>query len=273
MVDKKETERPEEASQDEILPPGKRNAFSEIMSPKAKQPKPPQDKHIGKLSSPNGPRAGLLPYILKPEDFPSDIVISYNERAVLVRDAFPKATVHLLLLPRDSTKWDLKPRDAFDDPKFLDIVREEAAEAVQLASSELSRLISNYSDSCKARIAAMESDDPPNELPAGRDFSKEFRVGVHAHPSMHHLHIHIISRDMHSDRLKHQKHYNSFNTEFFIPLEDFPLRKDDPRRQTSYQNANLKAEYQCWRCGKMYGNKFTQLKAHLEDEFKAWRRE
>ena len=269
----KDLEQPEEACRDQISPPKKRDAFSELMSPKSNLSKPQQYKHIGKLSNPKDPRNGLLPYILEPEEFSSDIVIEHNDNTVLIRDAFPKATVHLLLLPRDSTKWDLNPRDALDDQHFLDMVRKESAEAVELAASELSRLISSYSESTKARIAAMEGDDPPAELPAGRDFSKEFRVGIHAHPSMNHLHVHIISRDMYSDRLKHQKHYNSFNTDFFIPLQDFPLKGDDPRRQTSYQNANLKKDYKCWRCGKMFGNKFAQLKAHLEGEFKAWRKE
>ncbi|KIW33451.1 uncharacterized protein PV07_00303 [Cladophialophora immunda] len=264
--------QPEEASKPSTLAT-KRNAFAELMSPKHKHPKPHESKHIGKLSNPNDPRNGLLAYILEPTKFSSDIVILYNDKTVLVRDAFPKATVHLLLLPRDPVKRELNPRDALDDQEFLDMVRTEATTAVKLAASELSRLIGPYSESCKARNAAMESENPPDELPPGRDFSKEFKVGIHAHPSMNHLHIHIISRDMHSARLKHRKHYNSFNTDFFIPLEDFPLARDDVRRQTSYQNANLTKEYKCWRCGKMFGNKFTQLKAHLEEEFNAWRKE
>lgn len=256
------------------LKTNKRNAFSELMAPKPKQQKAQEPhKHIGKHSNPRDPRNNLFSYILHPEKFSSDMVVDYNEKTVLIRDAFPKATIHLLLLPRDSTKWDLNPRDAFDDPVFLDMVRSEVAEAVKLASSELSRLISPYSESCKPRIAAMESDDPPDELPPGRDFSSEFKVGIHAHPSMNHLHVHIVSRDMHSDRIKHKKHYNSFNTDFFIPLDDFPLALDDPRRQRDYQNANLKKEYKCWRCGKILANKFPQLKAHLEAEFEEWRKE
>ncbi|KIY04039.1 uncharacterized protein Z520_00731 [Fonsecaea multimorphosa CBS 102226] len=261
-------EQPEEASKASALAT-KRNAFSELMSPKHKQPKPQESRP----SNPNDALNGLLPYILEPAKFPSDIVVLHNDKSVLVRDAFPKATVHLLLLPRDPAKRALNPRDALDDQDFLEMVRTEATTAVQLAASELSRLISPYSESCQARIAAMESENPPDELPPGRDFSKEFKVGIHAHPSMSQLHIHIISRDMHSDRLKHRKHYNSFNTDFFIPLEDFPLAKDDIRRQTGYQNTNLRKEFKCWRCGKMFGNKFTQLKAHLEEEFKIWRKE
>ncbi|KAK6384505.1 aprataxin-like protein [Exophiala oligosperma] len=248
---------------------GKRDAFSELMSPRVKRSKPEQPsskatggKHSGR--NPYDPRNGLLVYILDPIKYAPNVVITYNERVVLIRDAFPKATVHLLLLPRDPDKRDMHPRDALNDLEFLGMVKTEAAEALELAASELSRQLGPYSESCKERIAAMESDEIPDELPPGRDFAKEFKIGIHAHPSMHHLHVHIISRDMHSDRLKHQKHYNSFNTDFFIPLEDFPLAEND--------NGNLKKEYKCWRCGKLFGNKFQQLKAHLEEEFLAWRK-
>ncbi|KAK4935748.1 aprataxin-like protein [Elasticomyces elasticus] len=268
-VDGTEADKASEA----VATSNKRNAFSELMSPKAKQPKPESSKHIGKLSNPNDPRNGLLAYILEPAKYYPNIVIKYDDRFVLIRDAFPKATIHLLLLPRDASKRDLHPRDALNDQDFLNEVLKEAFAAIELAASELSRQIGRYSESCKAHIAAMESEELVDELPPSRDFAKEFRVGIHAHPSMNHLHIHIISRDMHSDRLKHQKHYNSFNTDFFIPLEDFPLAEDDIKRNTSYQNGNLKKEYKCWRCGKLFGNKFKQLKEHLDEEFGAWRRE
>ncbi len=119
----------------------------------------------------------------------------------------------------------------------------------------------------------MNSASPPSELPAGRDFVKELRVGVHAHPSMNHLHVHIISPDMSSDSMKHRKHYNSFNTDFFIPLEDFPLAEDDIRREVPYQNANLSRDYKCWRCGSMFENKFKELKEHLTTEFIEWQKE
>lgn len=252
----------------------RKDAFSELMSPKPKQQKPVATNlsGISKSNKYSDPRNALLTYILDPASFPAQI-ITHNENTVLIRDAFPKATLHLLLLPRDASKRDLHPHDALDDPVFLEMIRGEVAESLKLAVSELSRLIGPFSESNKTRIAAMESDDPPDTLPPGRDFAKELRVGVHAHPSMNHLHIHIISRDMHSDRLKHRKHYNSFNTDFFIPLEDYPLAKDDHRRSVSYQNGNLREDFKCWRCGKMFGNKFTQLKDHLEQEFEAWRKE
>ncbi|RMZ76834.1 hypothetical protein DV738_g4750, partial [Chaetothyriales sp. CBS 135597] len=124
-----------------------------------------------------------------------------------------------------------------------------------------------------ARISAMNAPDPPAELPPGRDFASELKVGIHAHPSMNQLHIHIISPDMSRDTMRHRKHYNSFNTDFFIPLADFPLHRDDPRKTIAYQNDNLKKDFQCWRCGRMFGNKFKELKDHLKRELDEWKRE
>ena len=97
-------------------------------------------------------------------------------------------------------------------------------------------------------------------------------AGVHAGPSMNHLHIHVLSVDRESPCLKHRKHYNSFATPFFIPIEDFPLADDDRRRHPG-QEGFLKQDFKCWRCGKNFENKFARLKEHLTEEFKAWREE
>ena len=90
---------------------------------------------------------------------------------------------------------------------------------------------------------------------------------------MTHLHIHILSRDMHSERLRHRKHYNSFNTPFFVPLEDFPLSEGEKKERLGRRAEWLKRDFVCWRCGKGFGNRFKSLKEHLEGEFEAWRDE
>ena len=254
----------------------RKNAFSELMSPKSKQPTKshePKQVRTTQPTNPRDPRNGLLTYILRPESYPSSLIIRYTEHSVLIRDAYPKSLLHLLLLPRDPSKYNLHPHAAFADPAFLALVRSEVAECVRLAASELSRLLSSHSASCKARLEAMESASPPAELPDGRDFANELRVGIHAHPSMNHLHIHIISPDMSRDGMKHRKHYNSFNTDFFVPLADMPLAEDDLRRQVPYQNGNLGKDFKCWRCGRMFGNKFKELKEHLAVEFPEWQKE
>lgn len=214
----------------------KRNAFSELMLPKPKQSRPAPNeasasstttpaetqssatsRRITKprpVPDPNNPRSGLLPYTLHPEDFPSSRVIAYNEHTVLINDLYPKATIHLLLLPRDLNKSILHPHDAFEDTKFLALMKSEAAQAVKLAESELRRILTPTSMKEQARQHALLSShaDTDPSLPPGRDLSTSLRVGIHAHPSMSHLHIHIISVDMHSASLRHKKHYNSFNT-------------------------------------------------------------
>ena len=248
---------------------GKRSAFSELMSPKRKAPSIKPSRSAA--PNPNDPRSGLLSYITNPDSHPTS-VISHDEDFVLIRDLFPKATVHLLLLPRDPAKYLLHPNEAFTDPAFLDQCKQAAGTAAQLASKELQRLLGQHSALDRPRLQALENGD--EEIPPGRDWLSEVRVGLHAHPSMTHLHIHIVSRDMHSECLKHRKHYNSFNTDFFIPLADYPLAEDDERRDKSHQNSNLKdVGFKCWRCGRNFGNRFKELKGHLGEEFRGWREE
>jgi aprataxin len=190
---------------------------------------------------------------------------------VVIHDLYPKSSVHILLLPRDSSKYLQHPFDAFEDSVFLSLVRNKVKELVPLAAAELRRKYSRFSAREAARNAALESDDPPEDLPHGRDWASEIVNGVHAHPSMTHLHIHILSKDRVSECMRHKKHYNSFATPFLVPIEDFPLAKHDPRRhpdKEGYLNSDLK----CWRCSKNFGKKFKDLKAHLDSELESWKR-
>ncbi|AEO60824.1 hypothetical protein MYCTH_2310466 [Thermothelomyces thermophilus ATCC 42464] len=255
--------------------PAKRNAFEELMAPKPKAPISQAPQFLAHKASQviRGVwRGALIEYIEHPERFP-DKVLRVTADTVLIKDAFPKATVHLLLLPRSPAHYLVHPHDAFADPAFLAMMRGEAAVAAELAAAELARRLGSFSASNRARDEAMSRGVGPDQLPPGRDYSRDIRVGTHAHPSMAHLHVHVISRDMRSEKLKHRKHYNSFNTPFFVPLEDHPLAQDDVRRQTGYQNGNLAKDLVCWRCGKGFGNRFAELKRHLEDEFEKWRAE
>ena len=217
-------------------------------------------------------RDGLGPYILKPETFPSpQRVLRYSDSFVTIHDLYPKASIHLLLMPRDPRISALHPFEALADNTFLVSLRAEASELTKIVASELCRLFGKYSKADAARNEALSASEPPEELPRGRDWEQEVAVGVHGHPSMNHMHVHIISKDRHSECLKHRKHYNSFSTPFFVPLEEFPLAKDDERRcpdKAGYLASNMR----CWRCGHDFGNKFKALKSHLEDEFEDWKK-
>lgn len=243
--------------------------------PKPKRPKSKRSKPIKYFAG----RDGLGAYLADPASLPaSSRVIFHTESFVAIHDLYPKATVHCLLLPRTPAALTrLHPFEAFTDPVFLASARAEALRLAELATKELRRLVGSHSASEAERNAILDGKAEPAldaegnpVLPEGRDWGREIRVGVHAVPSMNHLHIHVISRDMHSEMMKHRKHYNSFNTDFFVPLEDFPLSEDDERRR---QGKWPERPMVCWRCGKDFGNRFKDLKDHLEVEFEQWKGE
>jgi len=196
----------------------------------------------------------LHPYILRPEKYPPSVVITHSPTSVFIRDRYPKSSVHALVLPRDVSKTHQHPFAAFDcfspsSTAFLAAVRADAARLKSLVAAELQR---KHGDQ------------------RGRDWARDVMVGVHAVPSMANLHVHVLSRDLFSDCLRRKSHYNSFNTEFFVPLEDFPLSADEQRRR---HLDLLGARMRCWRCGRDFGAQFKRLKEHLEGEFEEWRKE
>lgn len=214
-------------------------------------------------------RDGLAAYTIDPESFPPSRVVYHNDKFVVINDLYPKATVHLLILPRDPTKNVLRPQDAFDDPVFLAECREEEVKVREIVASELRRRFGHLSVSDRPRIEALEADDPPDVLPPGRDWTKSVMSGIHANPSMSHLHIHVLSKDMVSEPMKKRNHYLSFTTDFLVGLEHFPLAEDDYRR--AYKH--FPEDMVCWRCGQNFGNKMVKLKEHLEMEREGWVRE
>ncbi|ODM19563.1 hypothetical protein SI65_04548 [Aspergillus cristatus] len=255
----------------------KRDAFTELLSPKNKQQKSKAphtwyDYMQSEKRAPGGPRDALGAYIKDPESFSSNVVVYHNKNFVAIHDRYPKSTLHLLLLPRDLSKTRLHPFDAFDDPEFLDKVRMEVKKIRALVAAELRRMYGKESAQEKRRYDALDADPPPDELPSGRDWEKEIMCGIHSGPSMNHLHIHVMSVDRYSERMKSKKHYNSFSTPFFVDIADFPLPKNDPRRHFR-KLGYLQSDYICWRCGRNFGNKFAELKGHLEKEFNEWKRQ
>lgn len=250
------------------------NTVAALMAPKKKAPaaaKPARSTG----GNPFKDRMGLGAYLGDPSSFSASVVIAHSPDFVVIHDKFPKATVHTLIVPRSSAVNLQHPFDALADPSFLALIKTEVAKTKALVAAELQRRLGQFSAAESTRQAVLNGEadaEGEGELPKGRDWAAEVMCGVHAVPSMSHLHIHVLSRDMHSEKMKHRKHYNSFNTPFLVDVEDFPLAEDDPRRDTG-KAGYLKRDLVCWRCGRNFGNKFAQLKEHLETEFDAWKRE
>ncbi|OAA45134.1 aprataxin-like protein [Beauveria brongniartii RCEF 3172] len=269
---------------------GKRkNAFAALMAPKKKapaaRPSPGGGGGGGHLFK---DRMGLGAYLADPSAFAASVVVAYDADFVVIRDKFPKATVHTLILPRSPAVNLQHPFDALADPALLAHVRAQVARTRALVAAELQRQLGRFSRTEAARQAVLDGEeeaavqgggggggDGGQEipmLPPGRDWAAEVICGVHAVPSMSHVHVHVLSRDMHSQKMKHRKHYNSFATPFLVDIDDFPLAQDDPRRDTR-REGYLNWDLRCWRCERNFGNKFAQLKEHLEQEFDEWKRE
>ena len=190
-------------------------------------------------------RSGLETYILAPTSHPRSRVLHASKDFVVIRDLYPKASVHLLVLPTSRAHWRLHPFEAFKDAAFSQMVQTECDKWRTVAANELARIFG---------WAAVRMED--------------VRVGVHASPSMDTLHVHVISRDMFSPSMKHAKHYNSFNTAFFTPLECVPtMTADDVRRRKECLSGNLV----CWRCHRDFGRGFSALKSHLAQEYEEWK--
>ena len=184
-------------------------------------------------------------------DYSDDTHVLYlDEHAVIIKDLFPKASRHYLVLPRKYTHE--HPLKVFKShPEFYDTVFQKVEKAKELLIESL------------VREGIVENSDTSRE-----EFSHtQIQVGIHLKPSLRNLHIHIITKDFYSPRLKNKKHYNSFTTTFFVPFDQLdPKQINTPPEDPE---AVLKKDMHCINCGKNFSNKFSALKVHLEAEYKA----
>jgi aprataxin len=181
----------------------------------------------------------LAKFIKSPQAFGRDQVFAYNDDYVVVPDGFPKSTFHYLLCPRD-------PKISNQSPLSFEIL----PSGIELIDQAKEHIIEEF------------------KKKYGYTIDESFiQVGCHAAPSLANLHIHILTKDFHNVRLKNKQHYNSFNTEFFVPLNELPLSRKDHRRNQSTMEELKKGDLECVYCHRSFSNKFKQFKEHLEQEF------
>ncbi|KAI9140102.1 HIT-like domain-containing protein [Paraphysoderma sedebokerense] len=189
--------------------------------------------HASVLTS-NQRSNALREYIETPEKFPPSIMFSYDKDTVIIHDKYPKAKVHLLLMPRRAvSSVEVLDSSDEDDKKFIDVLTEK----------------------CESVSKELEVKYP----------KLRFKCGVHAIPSMTNLHVHIISQDFASDCLKNKKHWNSFTTDFFVPWKNCAemfKAQGRIRFDKRFYESLLKEPLKCNQCNEHPKNMPT-LKKHL----------
>ncbi|KAF9124638.1 hypothetical protein BGW39_008065 [Mortierella sp. 14UC] len=131
--------------------------------------------------------AVFVGYCNDPQTIPDNVRYWHDDDHVIIKDAYPKAKVHMLVMPRT-------PVD-----KVTELVGEAGIRTVE----GLVRVAATL-------LTTLKAENP----------YLEFKMGFHIVPSMSHLHLHVISQDFCSPCLKKALHWNSFNTGFFIPPDE-----------------------------------------------------
>ena len=175
--------------------------------------------------------SGLLKSMKDP-----NLICYEDEQICIIEDKYPKAKHHFLVLPKS-----------------------DISSLKKLTTAHIS-LIRHMIDSAYFQII--------NKFTANNK-EVEFRCGFHAIPSMSQVHMHVISQDFVSPCLKTKRHWNSFNTKYFIEAEDVyqSLSKNGVVSTTSEEDGKslLMMEVKCHKCQYKPKGMGTQFKQHLEE--------
>jgi len=196
-----------------------------------------------------------------PESLPSSILFKHSPRNITIFDAYPKSIFHFLILPR---------------------IQEPDLNSSVLAN--LGTLLSGDKVKAKEVITSLWEDAQTvkkeilDEMVGRYGFKWDVWIGFHGAPSMEHLHLHVLSADLVSDKMKNKKHYNSFHPElgFFLHMEQIfewfdaettffsnTVKALKPRK---YESILKEPPLTCFHCNVEIKN-IPILKKHLEEEW------
>ncbi|KAJ7905434.1 HIT-like domain-containing protein [Mycena olivaceomarginata] len=193
-----------------------------------------------------------------PPKSPPSILFSHTPTSLTIYDAFPKGIFHFLVLPRVQ-----EPFTVSELSDLRTLLSGDKARAKQV--------ISALNEDAKALRKEIEE-----EMLARYGFKWNVWTGFHAVPSMAHLHLHVLSDDLLSEKFKHKKHYNSFHPKlgFFLDVDEVLswFEAEDSyytamaKLDTKHYEPMLKEDLSCWRCNASMKT-IPALKAHLQEEW------
>ncbi|KIK59736.1 hypothetical protein GYMLUDRAFT_44172 [Collybiopsis luxurians FD-317 M1] len=197
-----------------------------------------------------------------PSSIPPSILFSSSPNTLTIFDAFPKSIFHFLVLPRLQSELSTGVNE-----KDLDSLRTLLASDKQTARCILNAL----KDDAKEIKRQIEE-----EMMKKYKFTWPIWIGFHGAPSMHHLHLHVLSSDLCSPKLKHKKHYNSFHPKLgsFLHIDEVlswfdgesSYYEEMSRLDEKAYEKLLKEDLACWQCESPMKN-IPTLKDHLQEEW------
>ncbi|AAS50254.1 AAL112Cp [Eremothecium gossypii ATCC 10895] len=195
-------------------------------------------------------------YIMAPSKWENELLY-YDEHAVIIKDKFPKAQQHVLVIPR-AIKTTLK------HPTQLSITdKDKYQKHIDWA---LNYIWHDFTSKYKLKPGSSSPFSSHEEFNSLAHFIANFtQVGVHSVPSMENLHIHVMTTDFYSKSMKHKKHFNSFNTEFFVRWDRLPLA--EVPNTDAMERRIRESELTCTYCKQGFSNRFAALSRHLGEEF------
>lgn len=189
---------------------------------------PSADCHVGPTST--NAAMGQWSQGLKTSMQDPKVQVFKDERVVVIKDKYPKARYHWLVLPWEAIR-------------NLKALRGEHCDLLKHMQQIAERMVQQNSDASVLH----------------------FRIGYHAIPSFSQLHLHVISQDFDSHCFKTKKHWNSFTTDFFIDTEKVisMLEKDGRVTVKDGTSELLKLPLRCHLCHKELST-IPSLKEHLK---------
>ncbi|XP_021573026.1 aprataxin isoform X1 [Carlito syrichta] len=189
-----------------------------------------------------------------------------DEQVVVIKDKYPKARHHWLVLPWASIS-------------SLKVVTREHLRLLEHMHTVGEKVIADFAGSSKLRfrlgyhaIPSMRAHGqqsplhivillpipfPCNECCCAKEDAQSKSCGSH-------VHLHVISQDFDSPCLKNKKHWNSFNTEYFLESQAVIKMVQETGRVTVRDGASelLKLPLHCHECPQLLVS-IPQLKEHL----------
>ncbi|XP_034132551.1 aprataxin-like protein [Drosophila guanche] len=159
-------------------------------------------------------------------------ILIQSDQAVVVKADYPKAQYH-----------------------FRVVAKADIADVTKLTADHLP-LLDHMMD------LAVQIIEMQDHLP-----SRNFRIGFKADPFWDRLNMHVISDDFYSMSMKRIKHWNSFNTELFMPFQQAYIMLSsegaiEPIPEEESEKLKLQVPLHCNQCD-FESPLLLSLKAHL----------